>query len=221
MMQKTKVDLFHDHLNECEQCRDRPLNLCPVGQQLLEDSIWEGTRLKYSKRPKSVGGIAARRWETKGGKYWIVVHRTPTGWSYSTDNGGGNLGDVTEEGAIELINGFIQDALVLDGHHLKEVEVEGEGDAMGKETLEEVLIRCNYDQEEIDALLKRAECVKGMSMSAQVKRDLEDAEDLRVFGSANEVESSCSTLRPKYSYGCLTERLRASHAQQVGDPDIA
>lgn len=28
-------DAFHAHLDECEQCRNRPHNLCSVGESLL------------------------------------------------------------------------------------------------------------------------------------------------------------------------------------------
>lgn len=29
------VNLFHDHLDECAQCREQPMNLCPMGAALL------------------------------------------------------------------------------------------------------------------------------------------------------------------------------------------
>lgn len=28
-------DAFHAHLDECEQCREHPFNLCAVGESLL------------------------------------------------------------------------------------------------------------------------------------------------------------------------------------------
>lgn len=31
----TAQDEFHAHLDQCAQCRNRPLNLCPVGVHLL------------------------------------------------------------------------------------------------------------------------------------------------------------------------------------------
>jgi hypothetical protein len=30
---------FHNHLDECPQCRDHPFDLCPVGEQLLQASV--------------------------------------------------------------------------------------------------------------------------------------------------------------------------------------
>lgn len=29
------ADKFHDHLDACEQCRNKPFDLCPVGAALL------------------------------------------------------------------------------------------------------------------------------------------------------------------------------------------
>lgn len=29
------IDAFHAHLDECEQCRDEPFNLCAEGARLL------------------------------------------------------------------------------------------------------------------------------------------------------------------------------------------
>ena len=30
--------LFHDHLDECEQCREHPFNLCEEGARILEET---------------------------------------------------------------------------------------------------------------------------------------------------------------------------------------
>lgn len=32
-----KRDAFHAHLDQCIQCRNRPLNLCVTGQRLLQE----------------------------------------------------------------------------------------------------------------------------------------------------------------------------------------
>lgn len=32
---KDPVEKFHDHLDECKQCRENPFHLCPAGEQLL------------------------------------------------------------------------------------------------------------------------------------------------------------------------------------------
>jgi hypothetical protein len=32
---RSVVDLFHDHLDECEQCREHPFDLCPEGQKRM------------------------------------------------------------------------------------------------------------------------------------------------------------------------------------------
>lgn len=29
------IDAFHAHLDECEQCREEPFNLCPMGAELI------------------------------------------------------------------------------------------------------------------------------------------------------------------------------------------
>ena len=34
-VKKDAVDLFHDHLDECEQCREHPFDLCPEGQKRM------------------------------------------------------------------------------------------------------------------------------------------------------------------------------------------
>ncbi len=37
----THTDLrrgFHDHLDVCEQCRNHPFSLCPVGEEILAKS---------------------------------------------------------------------------------------------------------------------------------------------------------------------------------------
>lgn len=31
-----KLEAFHAHLDECEQCRNRPFDLCPQGKAALE-----------------------------------------------------------------------------------------------------------------------------------------------------------------------------------------
>lgn len=33
---------FHAHLDACEQCRDHPMALCPVGARLLRAAVDEG-----------------------------------------------------------------------------------------------------------------------------------------------------------------------------------
>lgn len=30
------VEEFHNHLDECKQCRDNPIALCPIGIRILE-----------------------------------------------------------------------------------------------------------------------------------------------------------------------------------------
>ena len=39
-MSASKVlDPFYEHLGSCEQCRDRPFNLCSVGESTLTESM--------------------------------------------------------------------------------------------------------------------------------------------------------------------------------------
>ena len=33
-----RIDAFHAHLDECEQCREHPFDLCPLGGPLLESA---------------------------------------------------------------------------------------------------------------------------------------------------------------------------------------
>lgn len=43
-MAKVNPKIFHDHLDACEQCREHPFELCPVGEKkLLEACRVEGT----------------------------------------------------------------------------------------------------------------------------------------------------------------------------------
>ena len=30
------IDKFHEHLDKCSRCRNRPFDLCPTGQKLIE-----------------------------------------------------------------------------------------------------------------------------------------------------------------------------------------
>lgn len=41
------------------------------------------------------------RWESLRGKYWLELYRDEYGLSYRSDNGGGYLGDVTENVAFQ------------------------------------------------------------------------------------------------------------------------
>ena len=33
------VNVFHAHLDECEQCREHPFNLCSEGERLLHEEV--------------------------------------------------------------------------------------------------------------------------------------------------------------------------------------
>jgi len=33
---------FHKHLDECEQCRNRPFDLCTEGLKILQEEIQDG-----------------------------------------------------------------------------------------------------------------------------------------------------------------------------------
>ena len=46
---KTAVETFHEHLDECERCRTRPFDLCPVGAQLLTAAGAEATQTGLDK----------------------------------------------------------------------------------------------------------------------------------------------------------------------------
>jgi len=35
-MSKSFTDLFHEHLDKCQQCENQPHNLCPTGALLLK-----------------------------------------------------------------------------------------------------------------------------------------------------------------------------------------
>lgn len=35
MTAEERVKAFHDHLDKCEQCREHPFDLCPIGQSLF------------------------------------------------------------------------------------------------------------------------------------------------------------------------------------------
>lgn len=34
-------NIFHRHLDQCQQCRDQPFNLCPSGYLLLNQAVQE------------------------------------------------------------------------------------------------------------------------------------------------------------------------------------
>lgn len=37
--QTPHADRFHAHLGRCEQCREHPLDMCPIGGQLLQATV--------------------------------------------------------------------------------------------------------------------------------------------------------------------------------------
>lgn len=39
MSKNDDVQLFHKHLDECEQCREQPMNLCLVGAIILKIEV--------------------------------------------------------------------------------------------------------------------------------------------------------------------------------------
>ena len=57
------------------------------------------------------------RWATRGGRFWIELFRSAdrTTWHYQTDNGGGNLGCVTEAQAMDEMQSHVQAAKQVDG----------------------------------------------------------------------------------------------------------
>ena len=38
-MMAPKMDAFHAHLDVCKQCREHPLNLCPLGNGLIRAAV--------------------------------------------------------------------------------------------------------------------------------------------------------------------------------------
>jgi hypothetical protein len=77
-----------------------------------------------SKQKQVVG-----RWETRGKRYWIELVRDARGFSYRSDNGGGNLGAVPEAKAIAIINKKVQQAKAIDRINYKRVIGEAKEDA--------------------------------------------------------------------------------------------
>lgn len=39
-------DAYHEHLNTCKQCTDKPFDLCSIGRRLLIDEATAGLRLR-------------------------------------------------------------------------------------------------------------------------------------------------------------------------------
>jgi hypothetical protein len=62
------------------------------------------------------------RWESKGGKYWIELNKDDMGYSYNTNNGGGNIGNVPESSAIKDIDEMIKDSIQYDGINMRRVK---------------------------------------------------------------------------------------------------
>lgn len=64
----------------------------------------EGVSGKYTAtaNPGGVRDLLAR-WESKGGKYWVEVYSDERGQTYHSDDGGGNLGNIGEDAAIEQV----------------------------------------------------------------------------------------------------------------------
>lgn len=64
----------------------------------------EGMSGKYmaTANPGGVRDLLAR-WESKGGKYWVEVYGDERGQTYRSDDGGGNLGNIGEDAAIEQV----------------------------------------------------------------------------------------------------------------------
>lgn len=59
------------------------------------------------------------RWRTRGGRYWITLYKCEEGYSYSSDNGGGNLGNLSYEDAVAAIEKQVKGLSEVDGIHLK------------------------------------------------------------------------------------------------------
>lgn len=39
MSQQPDDNVFHQHLDKCERCRNQPFNLCPVGDIMLRKAV--------------------------------------------------------------------------------------------------------------------------------------------------------------------------------------
>ena len=77
---------------------------------------------------KALGRVA--RWQSRGGRYWIELHRDRYGYNYRSDNGGGSFGDMPEAFALAQVRARVLDILDFDGISLRQVEgpaVRGEG----------------------------------------------------------------------------------------------
>lgn len=46
------IDIFHDHLDKCSQCANQPLNLCPLGAQVLERAASELPTGRINREPE-------------------------------------------------------------------------------------------------------------------------------------------------------------------------
>jgi hypothetical protein len=62
------------------------------------------------------------RWESKGGKYWIELNKDGMGYSYDTNSGGGNMGNVSESSAIKDVEQMVKDSVQYDGINMRRVK---------------------------------------------------------------------------------------------------
>jgi hypothetical protein len=56
----------------------------------------------------------AARWATRGGKFWIELYKSPDGYSYRSDSGGGNLGPMSHTEAVAEMERRVRDARTYD-----------------------------------------------------------------------------------------------------------
>lgn len=62
------------------------------------------------------------RWTSKQGRYFIVLFQDELGYSYESDNGGGNFGDISLARAMNYLEEVVESLKSVDGIQLKLVE---------------------------------------------------------------------------------------------------
>lgn len=61
------------------------------------------------------------RWETRGQRYWYELYRDNMGFTFRSEDGGGNLGYMALDTAMANIEQRVRDAKRFDNINMKQV----------------------------------------------------------------------------------------------------
>ncbi len=64
-----------------------------------------------------------KRWQTRGGKWWVNLYKSPQGFSYTMPNGGGSFGTLPYVTVILRLRQRMEMSLVIDNIKYREVTI--------------------------------------------------------------------------------------------------